>query len=218
MPSVRGKERETDLHRGFRYDVKEKLTEIPGVLCGDAMRSLRMKKSILVIGIGTEFRGDDGAGLRVAQGLQREDLPRSVAVREMKGDGAALMALWKDSSHVILVDAITAGLPPGSVIRIDARKELVPASLFATSSHSFGLAQALAISLALNELPPCVTLFGIQAKSFQVGADLSPEVQKAVRETSDAIRSELEGIVMAKDTPTSRQTHAPLTGFSHQSD
>lgn len=180
------------------------------------MSHLKMKRSILVIGIGSEFRGDDGAGLLVAQGLQREDLPRSVEVLEMKGDGAALMASWKDSSHVILVDAITAGLPPGSIIRIDARKELVPASLFATSSHSFGLAQALAISLALNELPPSVTLFGIQARTFQVGADLSLEVKKAVRETSDAIRSELEGIVLAERKARGPHTRISLTGVSRQ--
>src|SRR3990172_1316504 len=182
------------------------------------MSPSKKRESVLVMGIGNELRGDDAAGLLVARGLLSEKVLSFVTILEMAGDGASFMARWKNVDRLILVDAITAGLPPGSVIRMDARKELVPASLFATSSHSFGLAQALAISLALNELPPCVTLFGIQAKSFQVGADLSPEVQKAVRETSDAIRSELEGIVMAKDTPTSRQTHAPLTGFSHQSD
>jgi hydrogenase maturation protease len=160
---------------------------------------MTQKQSVLIIGIGTEFRGDDSAGLLVARALRASDFSPSVRVHEMKGDGAALMALWKDASRVILVDAITAGLPPGSAIRIDARRELAPSNLFSTSSHSFGVAQALAISLALNELPPCVTLFGIQAGTFGMGADISPEVKKAVQDTIDAIRRELATSFMAEN-------------------
>jgi len=148
------------------------------------------KPQILIIGIGSEFRGDDEAGLRVARALYSAELPPTVAVVEMKGDGAALMELWKGIPRVILVDAITAGLPTGSVIRIDGRRELLTASLFATSSHSFGVAQALAISLALDELPPAITLFGIQAGNLLIGSNVSPEVERAVRETSDLLQRE----------------------------
>jgi len=76
----------------------------------------------------------------------------------------------------------------------------VTANLFATSSHSFGVAQALAISLALHELPLCVTLFGIQAGNLRMGSDLSAEVQKAVPETSDAIQRELTAAVVAEQS------------------
>lgn len=178
------------------------------------MKSPDTNKSVLVMGIGADFRGDDAAGLRVARSLLSGDLPPSVTVLETKGDGASLMARWKESSHVILVDAITAGLPPGSVIRFDARKEFMPANLFTASSHSFGVAQALAVSLALNELPPCVILFGIQAKNFQVGTDMSPEVLKAVDETADAVRRECKGIVFATDAASRRNNQVALSRFS----
>lgn len=195
------KEREADFHGDFRDDVKEKLMKKAAVVShGELTKTPSLRQPVLVIGIGTEFRGDDEAGLRVVRALQTADLPPSVTVVEMKGDGAALMELWKGTSQVILVDAITAGLPPGSVIRIDARRELVTANLFATSSHSFGVAQALAISLALHELPLCVTLFGIQAGNLRMGSDLSAEVQKAVPETSDAIQRELTAAVVAEQS------------------
>lgn len=176
------------------------------------MMTRNLKQPVLVIGIGTEFRCDDCAGLLVARALHASDLPPSVRVLEMKGDGAALMALWKDEARVILVDAITAGLPPGSVIRIDARRELAPSNLFSTSSHSFGVAQALAISLALNELPPYVTLFGIQAGNFCVGRGVSPEVLKAVRDTSEAVRCELARLELVGDCAET-QSPRPLDRF-----
>lgn len=149
----------------------------------------------MILGIGTELRGDDAVGLHVARKLLTEELPGRAMVLEMRGDGATLMERWKGSTHVILADAVTADLPPGSVIRFDARKDLLQANLFAASSHSFGVAQALAVSLALNELPPSVILFGIQARSFQMGTDLSPEVRRAIDETIGAIRKELAGII-----------------------
>lgn len=151
------------------------------------------------MGVGSELRGDDAAGLLVAQGLLAEAVPSFAEVLEMKGDGATLMERWKNIPRLILVDAITAGLPPGSVIRMDARREIVPASLFATSSHSFGVAQAIAISLALNELPAFVTLYGIQAGSFQMGTTITPAVQRAIQETTAAIRCELAGMSPAAD-------------------
>ncbi len=156
------------------------------------------------MGIGSEMRGDDAAGLLVARSLLAGKFPPFVKVVEMNGDGAAFMARWKNVPHLILVDAITAGLPPGSVIRMDARREIVPANLFATSSHSFGIAQAIAISLALDELPASVTLYGIQAGSFRMGAAMTPEVERAIRETTAAIRCELAGMSQAGDGRTQK--------------
>ena len=169
-------------------------------------------KSILILGIGTELRGDDAAGLHVARRLMTEKLPGSATILEMRGDGATLMEQWKGSTHVILADAVTADLPPGSVIRFNARKDLLPANLFAASSHSFGVAQALAVSLALDELPPSVILFGIQAKSFQMGTDLSPEVRRAIDETTGAIRKEVAGIM--KESRGRHRNQVTLSRYS----
>ena len=171
------------------------------------MSPSKKRESVLVMGIGNELRGDDAAGLLVARGLLSEKVPSFVTILEMRGDGASFMARWKNINRLILVDAITAGLPPGSVIRMDARKEIVPASLFATSSHSFGLAQAVAISLALDELPASVTLYGIQAGNFQMGTEMTPGVQRAIQETIAAIRCELAGMTLAAD----RRARATLT-------
>jgi len=163
------------------------------------MSPSKKRESVLVMGIGNELRGDDAAGLLAARGLLSEKVPSFVTILEMSGDGASFMARWKNINRLILVDAITAGLPPGSVIRMDARKEIVPASLFATSSHSFGLAQAVAIGLALDELPASVTLYGIQAGNFKMGTEMTPGVQKAIQETIAAIRCELAGMTLAAD-------------------
>ena len=154
-----------------------------------------MLSSILIIGIGTEGRGDDEAGLRVARILRSMNLPSEVSIVEMSGDGAALMERWKDSPWVILVDSVKTDVPPGTIFRIDAHHQIMPADVCATTSHAFGLAQALAIGLALDELPPSIIVYGIQGERFEIGSEPSVEVTRAIRECVDSVRAEVHRIL-----------------------
>src|SRR6266700_3180765 len=63
-----------------------------------------MPSPILVIGIGNEYRSDDGVGLVVARGLRAKNLPDMLII-ESSGDGAALMEAWKAAPSVIVIDA-----------------------------------------------------------------------------------------------------------------
>ncbi len=155
------------------------------------MEPLRSASDILIIGIGSEMRGDDAAGLLAVRALRSMNVPPSVSTAEMSGDGTSLIDLWRGFSQVILIDAVTAGLPPGSTIQMDLSGEIPSGTFFGASSHSVGIAQALAISLALDELPPSVILYGIQAGNFKVGAAPSKEVEKASQSVALSLLSEL---------------------------
>src|SRR5207248_11431065 len=116
-----------------------------------------MSRPILIIGIGNEYRSDDGLGLVVARELQAKKLPH-ILVSECSGDGAELMAMWKTAETVILVDAVSSEAKPGTIYRLDALTKPIAASFSFSSTHAFGVAEALGLARALDQLPPCLMI------------------------------------------------------------
>lgn len=128
----------------------------------------------LVVGIGNLMRGDDAAGLRVVQALGISE-----TVLEHDGEPASLIALWEDYDEVVLVDAVSADQPPGTVIEIDATHSALPAAM-CHSTHALGPAEAVELARALGKLPTKITLLGIEGRTYSFGTGLSPEVESAV--------------------------------------
>jgi hydrogenase maturation protease len=149
--------------------------------------------SILVIGIGNEYRSDDGLGVYVAREL-RHRLPESVRVIEASGEGTALMAAWRGSAHVVIIDAVSSNEPTGAMHRLDAIHETIPKNIFASSSHQFGVAEAVAMAKELNELPVTLTLYGIEAESFEPGIGLSESVVRSVPDVIHLIEHDMRMI------------------------
>jgi len=145
-----------------------------------------MSRPILIIGIGNEYRSDDGAGLVVARELQAKKLPH-ILVTECSGDGAELMEMWKTADTAILVDAISSEAKPGTIYRLDALTQPIPASFSFPSTHAFGVAEALGLARALDQLPLCLMIYAIEGKNFAAGKGLSLEVEQAVREVVEQV-------------------------------
>jgi hydrogenase maturation protease len=144
----------------------------------------------LIIGIGNEYRRDDAAGLVAARRLQAQ-LGEIVTILEQSGDGAVLMEMWKEARRVILIDAVSSGAAPGTIHRLDAKVETIPAKFFNYSTHAFGVAEAIAMATALNQLPPELVIYGIEGKSFAAGVELSMEVARAIDEVVERIKKEI---------------------------
>lgn len=151
--------------------------------------------SVLIIGVGNEFRGDDGAGLVVSRRLKALDL-KGVRFVEIEGDGTAVMAAWKGADAVILVDAVYSGAGPGTVHRLEAHARPVPGTFFHRSTHAINLADAVELARSLGELPPHLVVYGIEGRSFEAGAGLSPEVERAVQEVVGAVVGEVGAMGM----------------------
>lgn len=134
---------------------------------------------LLVIGVGQADRGDDAVGLVVAQHVRAASLVR-VTVVESTGEGTALLELWQAAAAVILVDAVQTGAAPGTVYRLDAREQPLPAVFLRYSTHAFGVAEAVELARALRRLPPSLVIYGIEGHDFTFGAGLSPAVARAV--------------------------------------
>jgi hydrogenase maturation protease len=133
---------------------------------------------VIVIGVGNAWRGDDGAGLAVTRRL-RELAPAGVEVREIEGDATALMDVWSGADRVVVVDAAKSGAPPGTVRRFDAHAAALPARLLRSSTHVFGVPDAIELARALGRLPATIEVYAIEGASFAAGDRLTPSVARA---------------------------------------
>jgi hydrogenase maturation protease len=136
---------------------------------------------LIVIGVGNAWRGDDGAGLAVARRL-RELAPAGIEVREVEGDATALVDAWSGAEHVVVVDAAQSGAAPGTVRRFDARAQPLPVRSLRSSTHAFGVSDAVELARSLRRLPDRLDVYAIEGASFVAGDRLSPSVERAVAE------------------------------------
>jgi hydrogenase maturation protease len=133
----------------------------------------------LVIGIGNEYRGDDALGLLVVRAL-RASAGNNAQVKESDGDYTTLCAAWQHARKVILVDAVLSGARPGTIHRFDVSARALPCECSLASTHAFGLASALTLARILDQLPPCLIVYGLEGEDFAPGEGLSPAVQHAL--------------------------------------
>lgn len=132
----------------------------------------------MVVGVGSEFRHDDATGLIAARRLR----DFGISAEEYQGDFATLIERWKDADNLILIDAIAPGRIPGAIYRLNASASPLDRQVFNTSTHAFGLADAIELSRTFGTLPPKVVVFGIVAMNVAMGVGLSPEVEASLPE------------------------------------
>lgn len=135
--------------------------------------------AILIIGIGNEYGHDDAVGILVARAVKRMILD-SVTVLEQSGEATSLMGAWADAERVALIDAVFSGAAPGTLHRVEVGHDPLPADLFAASTHTLGVAQAVELARLLGCLPHRLTLYGIEGVDFSPGVGLSPMVARSI--------------------------------------
>jgi hydrogenase maturation protease len=145
----------------------------------------------VVIGVGNAYRGDDAVGLAVAERV-RGRVPESVAVLECEQEPTRLLDAWSGADVAVVVDACAAGAPPGTVHRFDASEASLPARTFRSSTHAFGVGDAVELSRVLDRLPGRVIVYGVEGAGFEAGAPLSAPVLSAVDRVARAIVQDLD--------------------------
>ena len=141
---------------------------------------------MLIIGCGNLQRGDDAAGELVAQKLRS----LGISARICSGEASELLDAWRGADDVLVVDAVVTGAPVGTVHRW-SNPQSIPFAKSAGSTHGFGLAEAIALAVAMKELPARLWIYGIESENFQIGAGISPKVECAVDEVVKAIAAEM---------------------------
>lgn len=145
---------------------------------------------VLVLALGNPDRGDDGVGPAVANSL-RKLLPRDVTIMSVGGDVLGVVPTWTEFDAVICVDAAAPSGRPGRIHRFDLAAGDLPRDLTVTSSHAFGLAEAIALARALNQAPRAIIVYAIEGASFAASAPLTPEVAAATAEVAGRVAAEV---------------------------
>jgi hydrogenase maturation protease len=144
---------------------------------------------ILVIGVGNDLRGDDGAGLAVVRHLRERDV-EGIATVEAPGGGASLIDGWNGADAVILIDCVRSGSAPGTIHRLSPPALTQDAAIFRHSTHAFSVPDAIELAGTMGRLPKRLMVVGIEGKSFQAGPGLSSEVRAALRSAVDVVMRE----------------------------
>jgi hydrogenase maturation protease len=148
------------------------------------------KADILILGIGNILLQDEGVGVRVIEYLQTQPTHPGVELLDGGTAGFDLLDIISDRHAIILIDAIDAGHPPGTVVRF-APEDLLPSESPQMSVHNIDFAQALKMAALLKCAPQEVVIFGIQPASIEPGLELTPTIAPLVPKIASLVLDEL---------------------------
>jgi hydrogenase maturation protease len=159
----------------------------------------------LIIGIGNPYRADDAAGLVCARHLQNRCQP-GVEIIEHDGEPADLLDVWQGRDVVVVIDAIAADLPAGTMIRIEAGTDAIPLDASA-STHLLGLGEAVALAHALGRLPRRLIIYGVVGQQFGWAEELSPPVAAAIPHLITHVLADIEARYHQRPTTSYHEEH-----------
>jgi hydrogenase maturation protease len=169
------------------------------------------KIGVLVLGLGNVLLGDDGLGAAaVARLEQNYRVPAGVRLEDGGTLGLSLLGLIAESDHVILVDAIQADSPAGTLIRLEGA-DVSDAVRDRLSPHQIGVADLLEAARLIESYPATVTLLGLVPDSIDLAVARSSAVTESLDELVAAIVREVQslGYKMVRD-PGSVDRNRPI--------
>ena len=143
----------------------------------------------VVIGIGNEYRSDDGVGLIVAAAINERKLP-GVCVVTGTEDPMDLLDAWSGAALALVIDAaIASPSTPGRIHRVTADDV---ASARGISSHSLDVAQVFALGQTLGRAPERLVVLTVETADVGHGVGLTPQVSAAVQDVVAAALAEID--------------------------
>lgn len=143
--------------------------------------------SVKIIGVGNENRCDDSIGLLIARKLKK-DFP-DVIVVESNGDGSKLLTEFRDVSKLIIIDAaFLEEKNSGEIISFNPHQNNLIKIFKSYSTHSFGLSEALSLSMVFQTLPENTHIIAIFASNFEFGNSLSFDFDLTYEKVKDEVK------------------------------
>lgn len=151
----------------------------------------------LVLGLGNELYGDDGAGLHVIRKLRQEWPSENdeIVFEECSLSGISLLDVIVGYDQLIIVDTIKKAKPLSGRIHLLDEHQLrhIPGP----SPHYVSIPQTIAIGRKLGlKVPSQIKIVAVEAKNiYNLGEGLSPKMKKAIPK----IVSQVKAIIKSKD-------------------
>lgn len=149
------------------------------------------EKSILVLGVGNLLLKDEGVGVHVARRLQGIDLPAEVEVIDGGTGGLDLLDTIEGREKVIVIDAVRAGQPPGTIYRFSG-EDIEEKKKSWLSLHDIDMTDLLKLADVLGVKRPEITVLGIEAKDMEsADLELSPEIEAKIPRVIEFVLKEI---------------------------
>ncbi|GAA2806655.1 hydrogenase maturation protease [Kribbella solani] len=159
----------------------------------------------VVIGVGNEYRRDDGIGPALVAALEDRWLP-AVKLIGSDGEPARLIDDWAGVPLAIVVDAVLCDpSTPGEFYRTEVPLDHPGAAPSAPTeppgagahphsagSHSLGIPDALRLGQAVERLPGRLVVYAVEAADVSFGTEFSAPVAAALPRLVDAVLTELK--------------------------
>jgi hydrogenase maturation protease len=172
----------------------EKMTESRLNVVSKSTQAGQGARSVLVLGLGNLLNSDEGLGVHAVRALQADRAADFPQVTFLDGGtlGLNLLPLVEDSSALLLLDCVDAGLEPGSVIEL-AGDEIPRYSGVKLSQHQTTFQEVLGLAEIRGALPARLHLIGVQPASLALGTELSPQVQACLPGVLQRVEALLQG-------------------------
>jgi hydrogenase maturation protease len=152
----------------------------------------------VVLGLGNILCSDEGLGVFALQSLHAQ-LGDRTEVEWIDGGvmGLDLLPLVEACSHLLVLDAIDAGQPGGTLIEL-AKDEIPRYNGIKMSEHQLGFQEVLGLAEFRQALPGKLRLVGVQPADLSVGVGLSAPVAGCLAQVVERSRGVLQewGIVI----------------------
>jgi hydrogenase maturation protease len=134
---------------------------------------------------------DEGLGIRALEVLQRDyALPPGVELLDGGTTGMGLLDDISGREHVIVLDAVQTGEPPGTLVTMRGDEVPVYFGIHVTP-HQLGLSDVLATLELSGEQPGSVTVLGLVPHSLEMSLELSQPIQARLGSLVEAAVREL---------------------------
>ena len=161
----------------------------------------RAVQRVVVIGVGNEFRQDDGVGPEIVNRLSQM-VADSVRLVVSDGEPARMIEAWAGADLAVVVDALQvagtgrpgtgqAGAPaPGRTHRF-VIDEVTAEPASTVSSHGLGLGDAIGLARALDLMPARLIVHAVEVTDCGYGVGLTPAVAAAAETITVAVLRDL---------------------------
>lgn len=135
----------------------------------------------VIVGLGHPLHTDDAAGLECAEQLRQSPCSEHVEIISCTGTILEYLSLIEYSELVVLIDAVDAGLPSGSVIRrrLADGEGASLALIDGVDSHESNVSLCIRLLRHQRSTAPTILLYGIQPESTAAGEALTVKVSSA---------------------------------------
>lgn len=138
---------------------------------------------ILVLGLGNPASSDDGLGPVLLQELAKQYRYTGGFIEFVNGGtkGLALLDAMVGRQAVVVLDAVSTGVSPGTISVLEGSDVLRYATSHPASDLEGNAGELLATAAFLGDLPSFCYIVGVQPADLSSGSTLSQDVQKALK-------------------------------------